>query len=171
MRRVASAATFLLYGHVLEAERPHLLGVALCANFHAAIRGAQLTLMEAAVWVVAITALDQADIDAMAIGACEFCFLLRVAAIAQERLLLDEQHLLVRVVRRMATQAAHSLREVNGLAETAVLKARLVTAHAPLTGLVGRECGEGDDLAFVAAAVYVRASSSVAILASVLAVL
>jgi len=131
MRRVAPAASLLLYRHMLKAERPHLFGVALRAYFHSTIGFPQLMVMEAAMRIVAIAALDQPNIHPMPVGSRKLSLLLCVAAIAKLRLLLH-QHGLRRsgVMWRVTIQATHTLREMNGLAETDIFKIGLMTFHA-----------------------------------------
>lgn len=96
---------------MLKTERTHLLGVALGAHFHSAIRLTQLVVMEAAMRVVAVAARNQPHVHAMPIGSRKLRLLLRVAAIAK-LCLLFHQHGLRRsgVVRRVTIQAAHALR-------------------------------------------------------------
>lgn len=79
--------------------------------------------MEAAVRVVTVAALYESDIDAMAVRTRKFGLLLRMAAVAELRLALDEQGFRCRgMVGRMTAEATDTLGEMNRLAERAVLK-------------------------------------------------
>ncbi len=88
MRHVAACATFLLYGHMLEDERPHGFGVAVSANRELACGRAELTSNKTAVRVVTVTALNQTDIDTVTVRPGEFSLLCCVTAIAQQSLLI-----------------------------------------------------------------------------------
>ena len=86
----------------------------VCANRKLAGCRSQLLIHETAVWIVAVAALDQPNIDTMAIGAVEFRFFLGMASITQQRLLIFEKVVrLGGMVGRMAGKTSDSIREVN----------------------------------------------------------
>ena len=87
MRSMASRATFLLHRNVLEGKRPHRLGMAIRADGELARSRPQLTFHKSSVWVMAIAALNQSHVHAMAVWPAELCLLRCVTAVAQQRLL------------------------------------------------------------------------------------
>src|SRR6266542_994996 len=172
MRRMAAAASDLLDRYVLEDKRALLVEVALVAHLHAAVGLPQLPVAESAVRVVAVRALDQAHVYAMPEGAGELRLLLRVAAVTQLRLRLQQQPLRSSgVVRRVAAEAADSLRKMDRLGKIAVFYIGLMTTHAAAAGLRRRQLAKTNDLRLVSAALYVRAARTMAVLAAVMAIL
>lgn len=81
---VAAGASLLPNRHVFKSKWSCGFGVAPGADRELSGCRSKLVSDEGAVGVVAITALNQADIHSMAIGPCEFRFLCRVASVAKE---------------------------------------------------------------------------------------
>ena len=137
MRRVARQASFVgLHRRMLEDERSHGVGVALGADRKLSGGRPHLVPGLRSVRIVAVTALDQSNIDPMAIGPREFGLLLRVAAIAQLGLRLHQQEINVGgFVRTMTTGAANAIGQVFGLGEVLGLQAGLVALGADGRGL------------------------------------
>ena len=114
MRRVATSTAFLFHRDVFECEGAHDFGMTVCANWKLPGCGSQLPTHETAMRIVAVAALDQPDIDTMAIGAAEFRFFLGMASITQQRLLIFEKVVrLGGMVGRMAGKTSDSIREVH----------------------------------------------------------
>lgn len=167
MRRVATRATFLFHRDVLECERAHCFAMTVGANGKLAGCGSQLPTHETAVWIMAVAALDQPNIDTMSVRAIEFRFLLCVAPITKQRLLILEQVVgLGGMVGRMAGEASDSVLEVNRATEIDVLQTAFMTLEAALACLRGRQLREANDLRRVATALNVRRSRAVAVFAS-----
>src|SRR5579859_1148428 len=163
MGRVAGLAAFRLHGCVLEGKRPGLVGVTLEADLVLRCRGAQLLAQEAAMLVVAVGALHQALLDAMAERPGEILLGLGMATEAKLRLPLGQQGLrFPGMVGRVARDAAHAVDVVLGALEVGVLLAILMAGQAALAGLLRRRAGEGEYLRLVAAAFQVSPSRTVA---------
>lgn len=171
MRHVATGASFLLDGRVLEHKRPLLLGVTAGANL--LLRGGQAQLMsnEASVRIMAIAALDKVDLDPMPEGTIELGLHRGMAAVAKLWLAFGEQELrLGGVVWRVAVQAAHVVPGVGGARKIALLQpVRLVAVQADARGLGRGQLGEAADLGGIAATFDVRLAGTVAVFAAVLA--
>ena len=140
------------------------------ANWPAAV--AHLVAVLCAVRIMAIAALNQPDIHAMAIRPRELRLLRGVASVAQLGLRLHQHEIhvggLVRAVAGGATDAAG---QVLRLGEVLRLQAGLVTLGADRRSLCRAQRLEANDLGDVAAAVNVRLGGTVAGLASVLVAL
>lgn len=139
MWRVATRAAFLFHRDVLECERAHGFGMTVCANGKLAGCGSQLPIHETAVRIMAVAALDQTNIDTMPIRAAEFGFLLRVASITKQRLLILEKVVRLReMVGRMAGKASDTVLEVNRANEIDVFQTAFMALQAALARLPGR---------------------------------
>jgi len=173
VRRVARHAAFVgLHRGVLKDERAHGVGVALGADGELSGGGANLVSSLGSVRIVAVAALNQPDIDAMAIGACELGALRGVTAIAEFRLRLDQQEIHVsRFVRAVAGGATDAVGQVFRLGEVLRLRARLMALGADGRSLRRAQGFEADDLRDIAPAVNVRLRRAVTSLASVLVAL
>src|SRR5271156_2949309 len=102
-------------------------------------RGAYLLRRDGPVDVVAIAAEHQTLVYAVVKGHFELRLLLEVAAIAKLGLGFDEQKLsCLRVVRRMARNAAHIVLSVQGVDGIHVLWAAGVAGQAAITYFLGR---------------------------------
>lgn len=86
MRRMARDAAFGLHWSVFEDERPGFVGVTAEANLVLSCRGAQLSREEAAVWIMAVAARQQAFIHAVVHRLGKLWAYLLVAPIAKHRL-------------------------------------------------------------------------------------
>ncbi len=170
VRRVAASAALHFHGDVLKNEWSHLIGVALAADRESGRRDAQLAFRDRAVWIVAIRALDQAHVHAMAVGPCELGFLRGMAAVAEKRLGLD-QKIFRRggVMRGVAIQAAHAIRQVDGATVIAVLQAVLMAAQTALADHLSAALLERKNLARVSSRVNVCLPGAMAVLAAMLA--
>ena len=119
VRDMAGGAAFDFHGGVFEYEGAVLVDVALEADGVLRGRHADLLGQLRAVGIVAIGALHQAFVHAMAERHRELRLLLEVAGVAKLRLSLDQQELLrLCVVRGMAGNAAHfilMMKRVRGL--------------------------------------------------------
>jgi hypothetical protein len=162
MRDMTGVAALSLYGKVLKHERPLLFPVALVTNLVLLGAGAQLPGQRPAMRVVAVVALNQPLLNTVPVRASEFSSYLSVAAIAQERLLFDEQRpLRLGFVRRMATGAAHIVGQMGGPQKIGMLIVEGMAGQASFRGLFGREILEIDNLGDIAAALDVRFARTV----------
>ncbi len=119
------------------------------------------------VGIVAIGALHQAFVHAMVKGHGELRFLLEVAGVAKLGLGLDQQELLgLRVVRRMAGNAAHLILVVKGIRGLHMLDRRGMAREAAVVNFFGGVFGENENLGFVAASGHVGSAGTVATFAS-----
>ena len=170
MRRVTGEATLVgLHRRVLKDEGSHGVGVALGADCKLTRRRPHLMAGLRAVGIVTVTALDETNIDAVAIGPRELRLLLRVAAIAQLGLRLDQHKVDVsRFMRAVTTGATNAVSQVFRFRKILGLKAGLMTLRTDCRGLGRAECLEPDDLGDVASAINVRLARTVTGLASVL---
>jgi len=132
---MAGGAAFGLDRQVLEGERSALFRVALETDL--VLRRVQLRLLgTAVVYVVTVTALDETFVDAVMEGAIEVCPGVVVTAIAKLRCFrLQQKVLLLRVMRRVARDAAHIILEVIGAQEIRMSIA--VAGETSLTDLRG----------------------------------
>lgn len=151
MRGMARRAALSLNGLVLKNKRPRLLGMALKADLVLGGGRAELFGEKAAVLVVAISTLHQSLLDTVPEWPVEVLLHIGVAAVAELRLLTNEQKLLLGcVMRRMTGNAAHVIGIVLGALEIGVLLAILVTGQAPFADCVRRLSLKGEDLALIA---------------------
>ena len=95
MRNVARSASLGHLGGVLEDERTGFFHVTLEAYRILAGGGPQLRIYEAAMLVVAITALDQPLFDAVAEWPVEILLDVGMAPVTELRLFIDQQELLL----------------------------------------------------------------------------
>lgn len=110
MRRVATGAAFCLDRYMFIHKRTTCIGVALNAYSISAGHGLGLAESGGAVNVVAVTALNESLIYAMMVRPGKVSLGSGMARIALRGLFLDEQMLrLLRVMRRVAVKAAHSI--------------------------------------------------------------
>ena len=92
VRRVARKTTFIgFHRRVLKDERPHRVGVALGADRELPCCGSNLVTGLRTMGVVAVAALDESDIDTMAVRPREFSLLRGMAAITQSSLRFHQQ--------------------------------------------------------------------------------
>ena len=156
VRRMATAAAFGLHRYMLVDERPLLIDVALVTNRISAGLRAHLPHVRCAMGIVAVVALHQALVYAVMVGLGKIRFGRSVAAIAQVRLALRQQTLFfLRVVRRVAIEAADLAAGVRGLRKMRLLVTIPVAGEAAGASLLPRMFFEHIDLRLIAAARYV----------------
>jgi len=164
---VAGRTTFDFHRFVLEDERPLLVGVASKANRILRRRSPYLLGTNRTVRIVAVRASNQALVDAMVEGHLELGFLLQMAGVTKRRLRFHQKKLFsLRVVRRMAGDAADIILRVHGIDGIHVLSATGVTTHATGVDFLRRRFFEYEYFGFVASAGYVVRSGPVAAFAS-----
>lgn len=170
MGRVAVQATVLgLHRSVLEDEWTHGVGVALGADRELAGCGSHLVAHLRPMWIVAVAALDESGVNAVAVGPREFRLLGGMASIAQFRLLFHQQEVNVgRFVRTVTRRATDAVRQVRRLGKVLRLQAGLVALRTDGCGLRRTQLLEANDLGGVAAAFHMRLRWAVAALASML---
>ena len=114
VRRVARQTAFVgLYRGMLEHERPHRVGVTFRADGELSGGRSHLVPALRAVRIVAIAALNEADVNAVSIRPCELCALLCVATVAKLGLRLDQHEIYVGgFVRAMAACATDAIGQV-----------------------------------------------------------
>jgi hypothetical protein len=162
VRDVAGDAALDLHGGVLVHERSGLIRVAFEANGVLRGGGAQLPREEASVRVVTIRALHQALVHTVMEGAAELLLDFDVAAIAELGLGHAHQELgLLRMVGRMAIDAADVVLQVGGAREVGVLLAILVALEAAVADLACGGILEREDSGFIAATLDVGLAGSV----------
>ena len=146
MHYVARYATIRFDRRMLVHERPFLLSVALEANL-ILIRGhPHLARALCSVHVVAIVALNETFINAVVERHGELRLLREMARVAKFRLRFNQQKLLgLRVVRRVARDAAHIVARVNGINGIHVLISARVAGQTAVGDLFDREIFERDD--------------------------
>lgn len=173
VRRVAGQASFVgLHRSMLVYKRPHGVGMALGADRKLAGGGAHLVAGLGPVRIVTVAALDESDIDAMAVRPGKFGLLRGMASIAQRRLRLRQHEIhIAGVVRVVTVRARNATRQVLGLGEVLRFQASLMASRADLRGLSWTQGFEADDLGDVAAAIHVGLAGTVTALASMLAAL
>lgn len=146
---------------MLEHEGPHGVGVTLCADRELACGRTDLVPGLRAMWVMAIAALNESDIDSMAIRSCELGALLGVASVAELSLRLDQHEVHVRgFMRTMTACAADTISEVLRLGKVLSFKAGLVTLRADGRGLSWAQRLKANDLCDIAAAIDVSLSGT-----------
>ena len=163
MRTVAAHAALSLDRGVLVDKWPTHLRVALGADQIRVISGAQVALLESAVHVMAICALDQAFIDLVVEWHIECRLGVGVALEAKSRLRSLEQRFFLAAVNAVATGAA----DVGlGVRRTHEIRMRAgVTAQAFGVDFFARSLGGIEDLGYIAAAGYMFAACAMAVLA------
>ena len=172
MRSVARDAPLGLHRQVLKDEWTLLLRVALVADLVLLGARPQLLRNESSVLVVAVAAFDQPLVYAMPEGTVELGPCLRMASVAELRLVFrQEVPLRLCVVGRMAAQAANVAGCVCGPREIGVRVAIRVAAETSLAGRLRTQFLEADDLRDVPAALYVRGPRTMAVLAAMLPIL
>ena len=123
MRHVAGSAALGLYRRMFEHPRSLKVPMAFQADGVLFLRNAQGARHGAAVHIVAIGALKKTLVNPVTEGFAEIGLLIRVAAVTELRLLLDQQAaLLFREVGRVARDAAHAVCRVRGTLEIGVLR-------------------------------------------------
>lgn len=148
---MAAGAALLTHRHMFKRKRPCGLGVTTGANSELARSRSELTPHKTSVGIVAVAALDQADVDAMTIGSFELSFLGCMASVAKNCLFaLEQSASFGRVMRRMACDATHAVSQVHRAQEIHVLQAGFVTLKAALAGLFRRQFGKTNDLRLIA---------------------
>ena len=131
MGRVAGFAAFDLHGLMLKHERSSLVRVTSKTNRILRGRGADLFCRNSSVRVVTVTALDQSFVHPVMKWHLELGLLIEVAGIAKRRLSFDEQKFLgLRMVRRMAGDAADVVFRMHGVNRIHVLRAARMAGHA-----------------------------------------
>src|SRR5271169_6757708 len=156
MRCMACRTTFDLDYFMLIHIRSRFVRVAGEANQVLRCRGPQLPRLESAMLIVAIRALHQTFVHAMMEGPVELLLLVQVAAVAQIRLFRFQQKLaFFCVVWVVAVGTTHTVLEVDGAREIAVLLSILVAVQAPCANLLRRHALERKNFGLVAAAVHV----------------
>ena len=168
VRQMARLASINLYGSVLVDEWPLLVGVALEANRILGGGSAHLFGACCAVHVVAIAALDQSFIHPVMERHIKLSFLLKVAAVAQLWLGLDEQEIRsFGMVRRMAGDATNAILLMFRVEGIHVLRAADMAVEAAGVDLLRGSGLKLENLRFVATAVDVGLAGSVASFATV----
>jgi len=170
VRSVTRQAAFVsLYRRVLENERAHGVGMALGADGELSGSSADLVSDLRAVWIVAVAALHESDINAMAIGAGELGLLRGVAAVAQLRLRLHQHEIhITRLVWTVAGGATDAAGKMSGLGKVLCFKTGLVAFGTDSRRLCRSQRFKPNDLGDIAAAVNMRLARAVTALASVL---
>lgn len=173
MRRVAREATFVcLDWGVLENERAHRIRVAFRADCKLARCRPHLVTCLRAVRVVAITTLNETDIDSMPVRPGKLRFLSCMAAVAELSLRLHQHEVYVGgFVRAVTTGATYAIRQMFRFREVLGFNAGLMTLSADCGSLGRAEGFEPDDLGDVASAINVRLTGAMAGLTSVLVAL
>src|SRR5215472_3162869 len=170
VRSVARQAAFVcLYRRVFENEWSHGVGMALGADGELPGSSADLVADLRAVRIVAVAALHESDINAMAIGAGELGLLRGMAAVAQLRLRLHQHEIhITRLVWTVAGGASDAAGKMSGLGKVLCFKTGLVAFGADAGGLGGSQRLKTNDLGDIAATVDVRLARPVTTLATVL---
>ena len=154
---------------MLEDEGAHRVGMAFGADRELSGGGPNLVTGFGAVRIMAVAALDEPDIDAMAIWPGKFGLLRGMTSIAQRRLRLRQHEInVVGFVRAMTTGATDTIRQVFRLGEVLRFQTRLVALGADRCRLRRAQIFEADDLGDVAAAIDVGLAGTVTSLASML---
>ena len=153
MWQMASRAAFDLDGFMFVHERAGFVRVALEANQVLRPGRSQLAGLETTMLVMAIGALYESFVHAVMERPVELLLLIQVAAVAKCWLLLFEQKLaLFCMVRVVAIRAAHSVLNVDGACEIAVLLSILMAVKAASADLLRRCALEGKNLGLISAA-------------------
>ena len=170
MRRVAREATLVgLHRRVLEDERAHGVGVALGADRKLSGSRPHLVTCLRPMRIVAVAALDQSRIDAMAVRPGKFGFLRAMASIAELGLRFHQQEVnVLGAVGTMTVGATDAACQMLRLGEVLRLQTGLVTLRANRCRLLGAQLLEANDLGHITAAINVSLTGAVASLASVL---
>ena len=170
MRSVAGKAALLgLHRSMLEDERPHGVGVTLRANGELPCRGPHLMAGLRPVRIVTVAALDQPNINAMAVRPRELRLLRRMTSVTEFRLRLHQHEVDVfGVVRIVATRTSDTGGQVLRLGKVLGLQAGLVTLRADRSCLRRTQSFEANDLRHIAAAINMRLRGTMAGLTAVL---
>ena len=163
MRCVATHASLRLDRNMLVHKRSTHIGVALGADPILVSRRLQVAVLEGAVNVVTVAALDQALVNLMMEGHAEGWFHIAVALEAKRGLRSLEQCILLAAVNAMAAGAADV-----GLGVRRAIEIRMrarVAAQALGIDVFGGGLGGIEYLGDVAASGYVLAARAVAVLA------
>ena len=153
VRCVACRTPFNFDRFVFKGVRSGFVRVAREANQILRPCSAQLARLETAVLIVAVRALHQSLVHAVMEGTVELLLLVQVACVAQIRLPSFQQKLaLFGMVRVVAVGAAHSILQVDGTREIAMLFAILVAVQAARAYLLRRNALERENLGLVASA-------------------
>jgi hypothetical protein len=163
---VARFAAVHLHRGMFEDKRPLFVRMALEA--HRVLRGRRSHLLgpHRSMHVVAIAALDEPFVDAVMEGHREFSLLRQMASVTKFRLRFNQQEFLgLRVMRRMAGDAAHAVLRVHRIKRVHVLLAAGVTRQAACDDFLGGGFLKLEDLGDVTAAGDVRRPGSVTTLA------
>ena len=151
MRHMTTGASLLLHRLVLEHKRAHGVAVAVCTNRKLSGRRAQLAARQRAMRIVAITALNQADIHAVPVGAGKFRSFPCVTSVTERWLCRCQQEAgLRRTMRRVTIDAAHTIGGVCGSIVVAVFQTALMAPEATLARLRSAQFREANDLGLVA---------------------
>ena len=160
---MATGTALGFHGHVLIDEGTLLVGVTFHANGIAAGHRPNLTESRSTVDVVTVAALDQAFIDAMMIWFGKVGFRGGVTSITEARLCAHEKVLgFFGIVRRVTVEAANIVAGVLRCGKMPLFVLLPMTAQATRIGFLFRNCFEVHDLCYVATAVDVRRSRTVA---------
>lgn len=156
VRCVAKDAAFRLHGRVLEGEGTHLFRVAFDADGVTRVGGSQELVLSAAVWAVAVGALEQPLVDLMMHRLGELAADIGMAGVAESWLRSFEQaDLLLWSMHGVAAEAANFAFRVSGAKEVVVIAVKLVATQAALICFFRRGDGEAEDLGLISAGVYV----------------
>lgn len=170
VRRMARKTAFIgFHRSVLENERPHRVGVAFGADCELTCCGSNLVTRLGTVGIVAVTALDESDIDTMPVRPREFRLLRGMAAVAQGSLRLRQQEIDVcRPVWAVTGRTTDTIGQVFRVGKVLRFQAGLVALRTDRCRLGGTQRLKTNDLGDIAAAVNVRLARPVTSLASML---
>jgi hypothetical protein len=153
---------------VLVYKRSLLFAMALVANLVARSVRAQLLGAKRAMRAMAIIALDQAFIDTVVERSRELRTHIHVARVTKfRRFRLHQELTFFGMVRRVAINAGDAVCCVHRAVIIPMLFGVLMAAQAPGSGLLWRYVLKGEDLGFVAPAIYVFFPRAMASLAAV----
>lgn len=157
MRHMTTGASLLLHRLVLEHERAHGVAVAVCTNGKLSSRRTQLAAHQRAMRIVTITALNQADIHAVPVGAGKLRSFPCVTSVTESWLGRCQQEAgLIRMMRRVTIDAAYTIGSVCGSIVVAVFQTALMTPEATLARLRSAQFRKANDLALVASTFHMR---------------
>ena len=163
VRRMACQAAFRFDRGVLVDKGPTHVRVALGADHALICRGSQVAVLESAVNIVAVTALDGALVHRVVEGHIELSFLVAVTLEAERGLRSLEQRLLFAAVNAVATDAADisfGMRRAIEVGMRACMAAQTLGVD-----VFGRSLGGIEDLGHVATAGHVLTARAMAVLA------
>jgi len=160
--RVTTAAALSLHRYMFVNERALFVGVALDTNRIPAGHSPHLPEGGSAMDVMAVAALDQAFVYSMVIGLREVGLRGCMTSVAEAGLCPNEEMLrFLGVVRRVAIQAPNIVARVRRRGEVPLFMFCTVAGQAKGIGILFRHRLETNDLAHIAAALYVRGSGTV----------